>query len=121
VNDYRIPSADRQRSVTILKGTVRFFEAAALESLAKGEELCYEQQARRLLVFGALRARSDCTKCHELQRGALLGAFSYEFLGPHLAPNRRSETSGRNKSWRGDHHADRDRINKATDIRPGHR
>jgi hypothetical protein len=57
------------------------FEAAALESLAKGEELCYAQHGSRVLALGALRARSECTKCHEVARGALLGAFSYEFLG----------------------------------------
>ncbi len=57
------------------------FEAAALDSIAKGEELCYEQQGRTVFALGALRAREQCTKCHEVQRGALLGAFSYEFLG----------------------------------------
>jgi hypothetical protein len=57
------------------------FEAAALESLAKGEELCYAQHGRSMLALGALRARDECTKCHEAERGSLLGAFSYEFLG----------------------------------------
>jgi hypothetical protein len=57
------------------------FEAAALDSLAKGEELCYEQRGHTVFALGALRAREQCTKCHEVERGALLGAFSYEFLG----------------------------------------
>jgi hypothetical protein len=48
--------------------------------LAKGEELCYTQRARSVLALGALRSRDECTKCHEIERGALLGAFSYEFL-----------------------------------------
>jgi hypothetical protein len=55
------------------------FEAGALESLAKGEELAYAQQGKSVLAVGALRARDTCTKCHEVRRGALLGAFSYEF------------------------------------------
>ena len=57
------------------------FEAGALESLAQGEELAYAQQGKSVLAVGALRARDTCTKCHEVERGALLGAFSYEFLG----------------------------------------
>jgi hypothetical protein len=57
------------------------FEAGALESLAQGEELAYAQQGKSVLALGALRARDTCTKCHEVERGALLGAFSYEFLG----------------------------------------
>ena len=57
------------------------FEAGALESLAKGEELAYAPQGKSVLALGALRARDTCTKCHEVDRGALLGAFSYEFLG----------------------------------------
>ena len=57
------------------------FESAALDSLAKGEELVYIQNGRSVLALGALRARENCTKCHEVRRGALLGAFSYEFLG----------------------------------------
>jgi hypothetical protein len=57
------------------------FESAALDSLAKGEELVYIQNGHSVLALGALRARELCTKCHEVRRGALLGAFSYEFLG----------------------------------------
>jgi hypothetical protein len=56
------------------------FEAAALESLAKGENLCYVHKGSNVHAVGALRARNTCTKCHEVDRGALLGAFSYEFL-----------------------------------------
>ncbi len=57
------------------------FEVSALESLAKGEELSYQQHGRNVFALGALRAREQCTKCHDVERGALLGAFSYEFLG----------------------------------------
>ncbi len=57
------------------------FEAAALGSLAEGEEIVYLQRGHCVLAMGALRAQANCTKCHEVRRGALLGAFSYEFLG----------------------------------------
>lgn len=64
------------------------FEAGALEALAKGEELAYVQQSKSVLALGALRARDTCIKCHEVQRGALLGAFSYEFRGNEKATER---------------------------------
>jgi hypothetical protein len=56
------------------------FEVTALESLEKGEELAYAQHGRSLQAVGALRARKTCIKCHEVEYGSLLGAFSYEFL-----------------------------------------
>jgi hypothetical protein len=56
------------------------FEVSALESLVKGEELTYAQRGQSVQALGALRARKTCLKCHEVKHGALLGAFSYEFL-----------------------------------------
>jgi hypothetical protein len=79
VTNKNLPRMDKLQDVPTRE--LNSFEAAALESLAKGEELCYVQSGRRVLAPGALRARDQCTKCHDVQRGALLGAFSYEFLG----------------------------------------
>ena len=33
-----------------------------------------------LLAVGALRARTECVKCHQCAEGALLGAFSYQLV-----------------------------------------
>jgi hypothetical protein len=79
VTGKKLPQMDEIQNVPTRE--LNAFEAAALESLAKGEELLYELEGRRVLALGALRAREQCTKCHDVKRGALLGAFSYEFLG----------------------------------------
>jgi hypothetical protein len=79
VTNKKLPQMDEIQNIPTRE--LNAFEAAALESLAKGEELCYEQRGRNVAALGALRARDQCTKCHEIERGALLGAFSYEFLG----------------------------------------
>jgi hypothetical protein len=84
VTGIKLPQMDKIQNVPTRE--LNTFEAAALESLAKGEELLYELEGRRVLALGALRAREQCTKCHDVKRGALLGAFSYEFLGDAPPP-----------------------------------
>ncbi|HEV7998532.1 MAG TPA: hypothetical protein VGP63_01555 [Planctomycetaceae bacterium] len=79
VTNKQLPKMDEIQNIPTRELNV--FEAAALDSLAKGEDLCYEQRGHIVFALGALRAREQCTKCHEVERGALLGAFSYEFLG----------------------------------------
>jgi hypothetical protein len=80
VTNKKLPKMDEIQDIPTRE--LNAFETAALESLAKGEQICYAQHGCRVLALGALRARNECTKCHEVARGALLGAFSYEFLGP---------------------------------------
>jgi hypothetical protein len=75
----KLPQMDQLPNVPTRE--LNAFEGGALEALVKGEELAYAQKEKNVLALGALRARDTCTKCHEVQRGALLGAFSYEFLG----------------------------------------
>ncbi len=53
------------------------FEGQGLQELRKGEMLFVREQADRLRMLGAIRATSQCTKCHDCERGELLGAFSY--------------------------------------------
>jgi hypothetical protein len=56
------------------------FEKNALASLRKGEELQVESTAENIHVLGSIRALKQCLVCHEGQRGALLGAFSYSLI-----------------------------------------
>jgi hypothetical protein len=39
-----------------------------------------EATTNRILMVGAIRAAKQCTSCHAVERGDLLGAFSYELL-----------------------------------------
>jgi hypothetical protein len=46
-------------------------------ALEKGDNLKLEATPSRILMLGSIRALKQCTSCHSVERGALLGAFSY--------------------------------------------
>jgi hypothetical protein len=54
------------------------FEKAALQVMRQGEELPMIANDRQIRMLGSLRATHQCVKCHEVSRGTLLGAFSYD-------------------------------------------
>jgi hypothetical protein len=54
------------------------FESKALDALRQGDDLVSEATPDRIDVLGSLRAGWQCLDCHEVQRGALLGAFTYQ-------------------------------------------
>lgn len=54
------------------------FEAKALQALRDGEEVATEATPNEIRMVGAVRAAKQCTACHEVKRGTLLGAFSYD-------------------------------------------
>jgi hypothetical protein len=54
------------------------FEMTGLKSLREGETLVSDASVNRVYLLGALRASKQCLNCHQVQHGALLGAFSYE-------------------------------------------
>ena len=56
------------------------FEAKSLEKLRGGEEFVADATANRIVMLGAVRASKQCLECHYVQRGELLGAFSYDLL-----------------------------------------
>jgi len=53
------------------------FETAALQQLQAGTEIVVEEDAGELRMLGSLRAAKQCTECHAVSRGDLLGAFTY--------------------------------------------
>jgi hypothetical protein len=54
------------------------FEGEALAFLRRGEDLVSRQAGDSMRVLGSVRAAKQCTECHDVQRGTLLGAFSYK-------------------------------------------
>ena len=68
--------ASRRRGTSPTR-TLDLFEAAALPVLQRGEDLARERKGDQLRILGSIRAGQPCLKCHEAQRGDLLGAFSY--------------------------------------------
>ena len=62
------------------------FEGDALAKLQGGEDLVQQETADRLRVVGSIRAVRQCTGCHAVAQGTLLGAFSYAFRRRGAAP-----------------------------------
>ncbi len=54
------------------------FEEKGLKSLREGDDLATESSGDRIRMVGSLRAGKQCLQCHEVKRGDLLGAFSWE-------------------------------------------
>jgi hypothetical protein len=52
-------------------------ELAAINNLVAGEETVVNERSTPPLLIGAVRASSQCLKCHEGPAGRMLGAFSY--------------------------------------------
>jgi hypothetical protein len=53
------------------------FEKKALEELQQGEDLRVSVAGDQMRMLGSIRALKQCLKCHQVERGELLGAFSY--------------------------------------------
>jgi hypothetical protein len=62
------------------------FERGAVERLRADEDLVIDEGPQRIRMVGSLRAGKNCLECHSVQRGELLGAFSYELVPEHSAP-----------------------------------
>ncbi len=72
-----LPRMDHIASESVPTRPLNSFEASSLRSLIQQEDLVVERDEDRLQMLGSLRAASICLDCHHVQRGELLGAFSY--------------------------------------------
>jgi len=52
-------------------------EAEGLQALRNGEDLFVHSTEAGVRMVGSVRAANQCVKCHDGNRGDLLGAFSY--------------------------------------------
>ena len=73
-----LPKMDELKSAPVRP--LDAFEQRGLGKLRSGENLVVEAGDRQILMLGAIRAATQCLQCHSVERGALLGAFSYELL-----------------------------------------
>ena len=70
------------------------FEKSALQRLQNGDNVISQASLNRIEMIGSLRASKQCLQCHDVQRGALLCAFSYELLrDPQLDPKQHQHES----------------------------
>ena len=65
------------------------FESDALKRLTSGEDLVVQCETSQIQMVGAIRAAFQCLECHQVPRGTLLGAFTYD-----LSPISRGEAEG---------------------------
>jgi hypothetical protein len=56
------------------------FETDAIPRLVESEDIVARATTNRIEMVGAIRAAKQCTACHEVQRGQLLGAFTYTLV-----------------------------------------
>ena len=79
-----LPNMERLASVPTRP--LNDFERAALAKLRTDEDLVVRYSASTIRMLGSLRAGKNCLECHSVERGELLGAFSYELRRTTPAP-----------------------------------
>ena len=72
-----LPRMDQLSSDNAPTRPLDAFEIAALEQLRTKEDVVVEHKGDQYRMLGSLRAAKQCLDCHSVQRGELLGAFSY--------------------------------------------
>lgn len=72
-----LPRMDQLNGETAPTRPLNAFEASALVKLRTDEDLVVAQNGAEVQMLGSLRAANQCLDCHNVQRGELLGAFSY--------------------------------------------
>lgn len=73
-----LPSMEALPSATLRD--LDHFEADGLKQLYDGDDVCIQGHENQVRMLGSLRATKQCLDCHTVDRGELLGAFSYEFV-----------------------------------------
>ncbi len=79
-----LPRMDRVGQLTVRP--LNAFESSSLPLLQNGEDLTKELKGSELQVLGSIRAGQVCLKCHDVQRGDLLGAFTYKLRRAPATP-----------------------------------
>jgi len=74
----KLPKMDELQDATTRP--LNAFEKRALEKLWHDEDLVIDDGTNRIGMLGSLRAGKDCLECHQVNRGELLGAFSYDLF-----------------------------------------
>jgi hypothetical protein len=78
-----LPRMDQLRDGEVATRSLDDFELDGLKRLWTQQDLVVRWQNNGYRMLGSLRAASQCLDCHNVRRGALLGAFSYEIDSKH--------------------------------------
>lgn len=68
------------------------FEGRSLPKLRTDEDIVVEESPNLVRMLGSLRAGKTCVLCHSVERGELLGAFSYELRRTQPVPEAAKKT-----------------------------
>jgi hypothetical protein len=75
-----LPRMDQLADIAVETRPLNNFESKAMKVLSKeGYELHSEIIENELFAVGAILAVESCLQCHSVDRGTVLGAFSYRF------------------------------------------
>ncbi len=72
-----LPRMDQLSSDNVPTRALDDFEKTSLEKLRTDEDVVVVREHNKYRMLGSLRAATQCTNCHNVDRGELLGAFSY--------------------------------------------
>ncbi len=72
-----LPRMDQLNGDNVPTRALDAFEKPALEKLWTEEDVVVKQDGNHYRMLGSLRAGKQCMDCHTVERGELLGAFSY--------------------------------------------
>jgi hypothetical protein len=72
-----LPRMDQLSSDSVTTRMLDDFERSSLEKLRTDEDVVVAREHNKYRMLGSLRAATQCTNCHNVERGELLGAFSY--------------------------------------------
>jgi hypothetical protein len=82
--DPELPNMEKLSSENAPTRELDDFETRALKHLQQDTDVVLKQSENTLQMLGSLRAIENCQDCHRVQKGDLLGAFSYELRrAPH--------------------------------------
>ena len=70
-----LPNMDQLRDVPTR--ALDIFEQDSLRELGTEQDVVIDHEPGRIRMLGSLRAGEHCRQCHSVNRGELLGAFSY--------------------------------------------
>jgi hypothetical protein len=72
-----LPRMDQLSSDNVPTRSLDSFESKSLAQLWADEDVVVSHERNEYRMLGSLRAARQCLECHSVQRGELLGTFSY--------------------------------------------
>lgn len=89
---------DMEKLANVETRSLHPFEKESLPRLEFDEDLVIAARTNEIRLLGSIRASASCLKCHEVETGTLLGAFSYHLTRAVPMKDRTSSQRGQGAS-----------------------